>query len=71
MTGVDKPFPKAKEGLAETQKVADVAIVSSANGSAVFDRMSGRTWTCTIRTIMLVKKLVQKHMYRWIKKIRL
>ncbi len=37
MTGVDKPFPKAKEGLAEIEKVADIAIVSSANGSAVLD----------------------------------
>lgn len=31
----DKPFPNTKEGLAKVSKVADVAIVSSANGAAV------------------------------------
>lgn len=33
----DAPFPNVKEGLAKISTVADIAIVSSANGSAVFD----------------------------------
>lgn len=33
----DAPFPNVKEGLAKISTVADVAIVSSANGSAVLD----------------------------------
>lgn len=35
LVGEDRPFPNAKEGLAAIANVADVAIVSSANGSAV------------------------------------
>lgn len=33
----DKPFPKVKEGLEAISIVADIAIVSSANGGAVLD----------------------------------
>ncbi|MCZ0717252.1 HAD family hydrolase [Aerococcus kribbianus] len=35
LTGRDKPFPGAKEGLAQAQETGDVAIVSSANGEAL------------------------------------
>ncbi|MBI9015219.1 MAG: HAD family hydrolase [Clostridiales bacterium] len=37
LAGEDKPFPKVKEGLAYISSFADIAIVSSANGSAVRD----------------------------------
>ncbi|AMB99036.1 haloacid dehalogenase [Aerococcus urinaehominis] len=35
LAGNDKPFPGAKEGLEQVTQVADVAIVSSANGEAL------------------------------------
>lgn len=37
LSGADKPFEGAKEGLQAAKEVADVAIVSSANGAAVLD----------------------------------
>ncbi|OCA83245.1 hypothetical protein A8F94_19265 [Bacillus sp. FJAT-27225] len=37
LSGEDRPFEGAKEGLEAAQEVADVAIVSSANGAAVLD----------------------------------
>ena len=37
LEGEDRPFPGCKKGLATVEEVADVAIVSSANGSAVLD----------------------------------
>lgn len=37
LSGQDKPFEGVKEGLAELSKVADIAIVSSANSEAVLN----------------------------------
>lgn len=37
LEGEDRPFPGVKNGLATVEKVADIAIVSSANGGAVLD----------------------------------
>lgn len=37
LSGEDHPFDGVKEGLAELSKIADIAIVSSANGEAVYN----------------------------------